>query len=379
MSAEGSQMDRIDSSEMWPAPGSFSESMLGRSVRNTEELRSEIDIMNVEHLDFILAHWIGGRILAGREVGDAEGHILGVSAELIRFFMGSEWTNANVWPFDAAKYPEAADGRRYLRSAAECSADDRFRWQQRTANLATLVYNIQHIPGIKDRLSLMKNCDLESAVGELEVAAAMSNPSCSFRFMERIKKIGGGYENKTLGNDYEAEVSTPSGRVVCCEIKTKSEGTRLTEKTVKDTCSWARRQMPKGRPGIIFLRIPEEWVEIPGAKQTIIRGINQVMRQSKRLVATVILYEVWEYIGSGRGGHFLFTSVPNTRSPFYGEDVSALVQNLTGRMRNDWLEISHWVPERLHPLSAAVRRYLDETVPADPDSDRSDSPDRPHE
>jgi hypothetical protein len=147
---------------------------------------------------------------------------------------------------------------------------------QRVTSLAEITFNLQGVDGLKQRISLMDKHDLESALGEMECAALLSHSELSFRF---VIPIG------SKGLDYEAEVTTSANRVVCCEIKAKSERTSADAQTLWSTLETARKQLPKSEPGLVLVRIPEEWVKRQDIQTIVNDAIGKVFRQSHRVVA----------------------------------------------------------------------------------------------
>ncbi len=354
-------MSNDDAADVWPVPDTFTHRMIGRSMSHFAELRGEIDALNEEHLDFILGMWIVADLLQKKELDIPEKYQILLAADLLQFYMGQEWTSAHVFPNDAALFPQYETGRRYLRTGGD-SADDRFRWQQRVLNLASMLYNLQHVPGIQHRISTLHSCDLESAIGELECAASLSDPSHDLRFIVPVGR---------KGSDYEAEVRTSAGRTVYCEIKTKTESTTLSEQTIWSTCEKARKQLPKGQPGLIFLRIPEAWVEIPGAKPLINRAIDKALRQSSRLVGIIVAWEVWEYYGAGRAVYYMYSATLNERSPLFSDDIRELVEGRPGRIRPGWVELQPWLMARLPQLASSIQHCFNCThAPGDPSDGR---------
>ncbi len=276
--------------------------------------------------------WIVAHGLASKEWADRDLVVYGLATEALRFFFGNEWTNENVFSMHTQVSPEHRDGRAFLRTDA---ADDesRFRHQQRVVMLGELAFNLQSIDGFKERLKLMDKLDLESALGEMECTSLVAASEMQFRF---VTPAG------TKGEDYEGEVTTRNNRVLCCEMKAKSEATSFDGRTLYNTLESARKQLPKGKPGMVFVKIPEEWLKQDAIRSAVESAVEKVFRQSQRLVAVVLLWEEWEHLV---GPHLVvakYRYYVNHRSDLYGVDVDHLLEQM-GRVKNlSWVNF-HYV------------------------------------
>src|SRR5262249_14012432 len=61
--------------------------------------------------------------------------------------------------------------------------------------------------------------------------------------------------------DFDLLVTMPDGRKVCAETKCKVEAGSFSENTIINSLDEARaRNLPSDRPGIIFAKLPVEWI-----------------------------------------------------------------------------------------------------------------------
>jgi hypothetical protein len=251
-----------------------------------------------------------------------------LSLEVLIYFLGFPWVDANVLWLNPPLDGRSAAGRKYFSTHAK---DDpkRIRYQIRVTQLAQNLFNLQHIDGFKQRLLLMRTSNIESAAGEMEGAALLATPNLKFRF---ITPTG------VKGQDYEGEFSTHAGRVIACEIKVKAEKTKLTLKSVWGTLEEARQQLPKDRPGAIFLKVPDTWVD-ESSTEPLIGAFEKIFRQSNRVINITLLWEEWYTILDDRRVLAArFRTFPNPRSKFYEADVEMLFQSF-GMLRNEmWLD-----------------------------------------
>jgi hypothetical protein len=339
--------------ETWPRPGTLAESLWKRAQRapfTILDLANEVDQLSVEHLEFIIACLIFQKLKSNDEP-DRTFVLVGLAIDVLRFFMGNDWVNQNVFKQHKDVQPEHKEGRRFLRTENVGDGSGAgFHHQERVTNLASTLFNMQAIPGIKHRIAIMRNGDLESALGELQCAKIVSAPQFKLRFIVPTGQKGA---------DYEAEFVTPNGTVICCEIKTKKEATPLTASTIRNTCETARKQLPKGRPGIIFLRIPQSWITTDENKKAVNAAIAKIFRQSDRLVAIVLVREVWASPSDGgRAVVYLSDTIYNTRSSHYCDDVKLAVQMFGGMQDPSRLHWHQFVTERIRSLTPAIKAAL---------------------
>jgi len=232
----------------WPTPGSFTDQMIDRPAGlRASDLAKEFDLLTEEHLDYFVAIRIATR-LGRAEEPDVEGVTYAVALEIFGFVLGDEWMDNHIGPPTGAPHP--SDSRTFLRTDSLDESHSSIRHMRHVETLASCLYNLQHIPGFKHRVAELKRNDLESALGEMEGARFLSHPSLKLRFVVPTGK---------KGECYEAEITTLEERVICCEVKTKKEQTEFNQATVKNTIEHARKQLSKGKPGMILLHIPEGW------------------------------------------------------------------------------------------------------------------------
>ena len=334
--------------QIWPASGSFAESMLERSIFSPADVADEIPDLAPEHLEYILGITISDAVASGMQP-DVEFCTLGVAVEILRFFMGFDWVDKSCFAVFSKPTPHVTTLRGFLNTNQQ-DPEAQFRWMERITRLATLLYNFQNTPGIQHRIATLHLADVESALGELECARLVNRPGRQFRF---VIPVG------LKGADYEAEFITPAGRPVCCEIKTKASTTNLSERTIWNTCEKARRQLPEDRPGIIFIRLPEEWCKKAGGQHTVQAGIDKVLRQSSRIVAVVTVHEEWHPNDAGRIVVYAYRTHLNRKSALYGSDIEQSITPVLQIPRSSWwFDIALYVANNLPSLVPRVRDHL---------------------
>jgi hypothetical protein len=327
--------------ERWPLPGGFIEKTVRRTAYGATELAKEVDHLSLEHLEY-LALIVTKKAIAG---GMAANHTLVTlltAIEMLRFFLGDAWTFSNAFDFRSSAIREHLEGREFLKSKLAGDSEAGWRYQAKVILLAEHLYNFQYIPGFKHRLGLLQHDNLEAAMGELECCSMMAHPQFNLRFI-----IPTGQK----GADYDSEISLPGGRVACCEIKTKKERTDCTQETIRNTLESARKQLPKDRPGIIFLRVPENWLLQAHSGQCIESATAQTIRQSNKLVAIILVWEEWVQVGSSRAVFTNCQIARNTRSTQFAEDLDRALEAF-GKLSNEkWFNLIAFITPRIQLLN----------------------------
>jgi hypothetical protein len=297
------------------------------------ELAERVDKLTVEHLTVVI------ETLANSPppvVADEVFLTYGLATEVLRFFFGNAWTNENVFDIHRDISRENRASRKFLKTEST-DREEQFRHMQRVTTLAEIVFNLQGIEGLKQRITLMHNHDLEAALGELECAALLAVPEFRFKF---VTPTG------VKGKDYEGEIVTSAGRTVCCEMKSRSEQLEPSQQTLWSTFEHARKQLPKGIPAIVLVKIPEDWVKKQDTKAMIEAALEKIFRQSNRIVAIVFIWEEW--YSAPQESKLVASrirSYPNKRSELYEDDIDETLSAM-GRAGNpSWVHFQRLVAQ----------------------------------
>jgi len=295
------------------------------------DLAQQVDRLTTDHLSVIV------RTLAASPppvTADHDFITYGLATEALRFFFGNQWTNENVFSIHKETSAHHRQGRLFLRTDST-EQDDHFRHMQRVTSLAEITFNLQGVDGLKQRISLMDKHDLESALGEMECAALLSHSELAFRFV---------IPTGSKGLDYEAEVTTSANRIVCCEIKAKSERTSADAQTLWSTLETARKQLPKSEPGLVLVRIPEEWSKRQDIQTIVNDAIGKVFRQSHRVVAVILMWEEWNQTSDGwKLVVSRFKEYRNGKSSLYQSDIDDLLAVIGPANNPSWVSFHAFV------------------------------------
>jgi hypothetical protein len=165
--------------------------------------------------------------------------LYGLAAEVLIHLLGCDWVGNNVFgnrPLDE-----------FLRSRPK-SKEDRFKMTDRLMETAEMLFNFQDISGIENLLERIKKDSIEACFAELQSAKLLCFNNIPFYFNTPSNR---------KGFDYDA-IATTHGFEIACEFKCKIENTNFSENTIKEILRHARGQLPKNKPSVIFIKIPDK-------------------------------------------------------------------------------------------------------------------------
>jgi hypothetical protein len=166
------------------------------------------------------------------------------------------------------------------------TARERRTW--RVIHLAEMLFNMQHIAGFDACIAQMAGGKIESTYAELEIGKELFWRDVRFRFGRRtgVKK-----------QDYDLEITFRDGRVACADTKCKLEKTKFTTTTLLNSLHEARTQLPSDKPGIIFVRMPEHWLDNRYDPAPMIDTAEDFLRRTGRIVSVKFLCPLFVYDG----------------------------------------------------------------------------------
>ena len=188
-----------------------------------------------------------------RQMGRRLTPLRSASPIYLRQTIGHDWTNQVIFEQHKEVNRSLRDARRFMKTG-ETALDDRWRNHVRTIRLAELLFNLQHVPGIYERVELLRAGQLESVYSDLEDGSFLYRRGVPFEY---VTPTG------MRGFDYDARIVLQGGAFMPVEMKCNIESTDLTRGAVRGALETARKQLPKGEPGLIFLKIPEAWLREP--------------------------------------------------------------------------------------------------------------------
>jgi hypothetical protein len=98
-------------------------------------------------------------------------------------------------------------------------------------------------------------------------------------------------------DDYDLNVVFRNGKNGCAETKCKYENTILGENTILYSRRDARKQLPDDRPGVVFVKVPENWLRDENFRTHINAAVKKFLRGTKTVVAVELF--ATDFAGNG--------------------------------------------------------------------------------
>jgi hypothetical protein len=197
-----------------------------------------------------------------------------MAVTVIRHFFGKQWCEDHIVQ-DAAHSRPAGFLRLDFTPGFEGE-----RKTSRVLDFAETLFNLQHIEGFDDRVDQMRAGQVEATFAEFDFARVLYLHDIAFKF---ITPTG------AKGKDYDFGIEYVDGRVACADAKCRLEGTEVRADTVKNSLNKARsNNLPPDKPGIIFVKVPQTWLEQEDVRKGIYAVVEGFLRNTERIVSVVV-------------------------------------------------------------------------------------------
>jgi hypothetical protein len=136
---------------------------------------------------------------------------------------------------------------------------------------------LQRVTGFDDRIKSIKadeKTGIESGIAELIAGKFFRIAGAQFQYVVAPAD--------SRGTNPDIEYVAGHNRVELCEVKCNLGTTQLNERSITNILETARKQLPKGKAGLILLRVPEEWIaDMELGTSTIENAIIKFFRHAK--------------------------------------------------------------------------------------------------
>jgi hypothetical protein len=150
----------------------------------------------------------------------------------------------------------------------------------RVLDFAETLFNLQNIEGFDDRIEQMRAGQVEATFAEFDFARFLYIHDIAFKFV---------VPNGIKGKDYDFGIEYADGRKACADAKCRLEGTEVRADTVRNSLNKARtNNLPPDKPGIIFVKVPQTWLEQEDVRKGIYSVVGNFLRKTKRIVSVVV-------------------------------------------------------------------------------------------
>lgn len=206
--------------------------------------------------------------------GDKDRLTFTLAVSVIRHFFGQQWCEDHVIQ-DAAHSRPAGFLRLDFARGFEGE-----RKASRVLDFAETLFNLQRIEGFDDRVDQMRSGQVEATFAEFDFARFLYLHDIAFKF---VTPTG------VKGKDYDFAIEYADGREACADAKCRLEGTEMRADTVQNSLSKARsNNLPPDKPGIIFIKVPQTWLEREDVRRGIYAVVEKFLRNTERVVSVVV-------------------------------------------------------------------------------------------
>lgn len=240
---------------------------------------------------------------------DLHRRVYALALGILGSIMGDQWVRAHV--------VEKHGGSDYFRASADSA--ERFKNPARVVTFAEILFNLQGIEGFERRLPHLRSGDVESGVAELQCAGILTAAGFPIRFRDE---------------GYDLDICLPGGDAAA-EIKRKLESTEPSMETISNTLKKALKQLPRDRPGFVFLNIPDRWIADPPAAAVMQSALDGFFRNTSRITTVILWWETEVPVGKGSWREISIKEVENPNASYPPGPVRELTE-LTWNYTGDW-------------------------------------------
>jgi hypothetical protein len=223
---------------------------------------------------------------------------------IISHFLGEEWFPRYAGVDSPASSYFHPHFRQDTGKAAEYTA--------RLFSLAECLFNLQRVRCFHACIDNLVKAQIESAVAELQIGMMLFQDRIEFQYID---------PRTTLGRACDLEILIRDKRVVA-DVKCNYEIRQYSRNLVANTLDGARKQIPRGRAGIVFVKVPQAWSKQFGAEVRLpvelIRQTGEFMARTSRVVKVVYYLFHLEFMADG--GMMNRHAVSELPSPRLAED-----------------------------------------------------------
>lgn len=185
------------------------------------------------------------------------------------------------------------------------------RHTQRIHQLAETLFNLQAVHGVDERVDLIFRGQIESTMAELDFGMFLRMQGADFRYVST---------SGVRGYDYDVELHYPDGTTACADSKCKLDGSAFSRNGLLNTLKKVRTQLPTDRPGIAFVKVPQEWVDRESGNLGLGENAGEIVddffRSTERIVLVALYSRVTTELAAGTAINHICRQFENQRARF---------------------------------------------------------------
>lgn len=192
-----------------------------------------------------------------------------LATQVLLRFLGSDWIERYI-----------SSGKGFLQHDAKEDWQKLEMHRMRRIVLAEMLFNLQRIDGFKSCLLELAAGQIEATYAALEIARLIVglalDKGLKFRFVP---------SSRAKRRSYDLAITFSDGVRVCAETKCKLEETAITLDTIERSISDAKKQLPLSVPGIVFVKLPRQWINDEGFLRKVRALAQRSMSRTSHIVS----------------------------------------------------------------------------------------------
>jgi hypothetical protein len=205
---------------------------------------------------------------------DSDRQTFTLAVTIIRHFFGKQWYEDHIIQDEAHSRPPG-----FLRLDFTPGFEGA-RKISRVLEFAETLFNLQNLEGFDDRIDQMRTGEIEAMFAEFDFARFLYVHNIKFKFVTPTGE---------KGKDYDFAIEYADGREACADAKCRLEGTEVRADTLVNSLKKARaNNLPPDKPGIIFVKVPQSWLEQERVRKGIHDVVEGFLRNTQRIVSVVV-------------------------------------------------------------------------------------------
>ncbi|MBP1158616.1 hypothetical protein [Rhodococcus sp. PvR099] len=245
---------------------------------------------------------------------------------VLELHLGDEWVGANADIATSSRDVRPGPGGKYLRRSGDLDVPTLAEHYQRLGELARRLFEFRNEDFYETLRDNLMHRDLEGAAFEADVV----------RWLVRLPVlIDLRRERGTKGDDYDIDLwlRIPDLKL-SIEVKTRAEDCPYAKNRLLNTLRQARKQLPKGGMGAIFMKLPTSWSSDPSYLGEVDGVLAGFFRNTTRVHAVVMVWDDFTFSGpAGKSwmwepGHAVY------RSP----TIDSVIDEMLGHYERMWAQ-----------------------------------------
>lgn len=188
----------------------------------------------------------------------------------------------------------------------ENSEISRYINQNRIIRLGHMLYALRNISGFDHFVESIKRRDIEPAYFELTVANMLCEDGYNIRFVN---------ESGIKTQDYDLLCSVDDIQF-CVESKSRRYSEVFNTKILLNALKKAKGQLPKTKPGVIFILISDSWLHNKSAEAIVTECVVNYLRTTERVNKVILIWDIFFESNDKKITSYIYLEINNNKTRF---------------------------------------------------------------